>query len=74
MSRFNEGSGLARVQDLTPKERESNLAFTLALQGDYRLGAKLGLFNDPNAGDAEEETEGDSSAGPSDHDRAQPDD
>ena len=42
MSRFNEGSGLTKVQDLTP-ERESNLAFTLALQGDYRLGAKLGL-------------------------------
>ena len=49
MSRFNEDSGLTRVQDLTPKERESNLAFTLALQGDYRLGAKLGLFFDPNA-------------------------
>ena len=67
-----EDSGLTKVQDLTPEEKESNLAFRLALQGDYRLGAKLGLFNDPNAVD--EETEGDSSAGPSDHDRAQPDD
>ena len=72
MSRFNEDSGLVKVQDLTPDEKERILAFRLALQGDYRLGAKLGLFNDPNAGD--EETEGDSSAGPSDHDRAQPDD
>ena len=59
MSRFNEGSGLTRVQDLTPKERESNLAFTLALQGDYRLGAKLGLFNDPNAPEPEPEPEPD---------------
>ena len=67
MSRFNEDSGLVKVQDLTPAEKERILAFRLARQGDYRLGAKLGLFNDPNAGD-------DETAGPSDHHRAQPDD
>ena len=72
MSRFSEPTGLAKVQDLTPDEKERIEAFRLALQGDYSLGAKLGLFNNPNAGD--EETEGNSSAGPSDHDRAQPDD
>ena len=60
------------VREISVNPAHLDLAFRLALQGDYSLGAKLGLFNDPNAGD--EETEGDSSAGPSDHDRAQPDD